>query len=522
MQTNILPMNWTALFMTALLFVSGAWADSSEDSKQMVTLNIQVNDAGQADRSVTLPCRIKIDLPGDKTFIPEERYDYRGAFTSTGREQLSIPLHGAKEIDIKIGIFRGMEYRPFGLEAKLKSGEPQNIMVVLERWVDMASGGWWSGDLHIHRPIEVMGDILLAEDLNLAPVLTVWNQQNLWTDQPLPNELTVSVDSSHAYHLLSLEDERGGGATMFYNLKRVPFDMSGDKRWWPDRFRRCKEGRDAGGWIEIEKPFWWETPVVMALGQPDSIGIVCNHFAETRTWDDEVWGRHRDLNLFPGTLGFAHNICDIYYRLLNLGFRIPPTAGAASGVLPNEIGGNRTYVYLGKNAFGYDAWWQGLKAGRCFSTNGPMLLVKAQSEYPGAELAPSANTEFDLEVVTDRGLASIELIADGKVVQRLELDGKPGTIKQKLTVDTRGKAWIAVRCFETEQEKIYFAHTGPFYMQGRERAEGCRDDAAYFIQWIDELKAQDWSDPKRDLTDSQRDQLMGFYDQASKFYEDIR
>ena len=33
--------------------------------------------------------------------------------------------------------------------------------------------------------------------------------------------------------------------------------------------------------------------------------------------------------------------------------------------------------------FSYDNWWAGLKAGRSFVTNGPLLVVKADGHLPG-------------------------------------------------------------------------------------------------------------------------------------------
>ena len=39
---------------------------------------------------------------------------------------------------------------------------------------------------------------------------------------------------------------------------------------------------------------------------------------------------------------------EIYYHLLNCGLRLPPSAGSASGVLPNPVGYNRVYVHVGQ------------------------------------------------------------------------------------------------------------------------------------------------------------------------------
>ena len=50
--------------------------------------------------------------------------------------------------------------------------------------------------------------------------------------------------------------------------------------------------------------------------------------------------------------------------MLNSGLRIPPSAGSASGVLPNPVGYNRLYVWVDKKDFSYEAWWEAFKMGR--------------------------------------------------------------------------------------------------------------------------------------------------------------
>ena len=73
---------------------------------------------------------------------------------------------------------------------------------------------------------------------------------------------------------------------------------------------------------------------------------------------------------------------EIYYQILNSGLRIPPTAGSASGVLPNPVGYNRVYAQVG-GELTPERWWEAVKAGRTFVTNGPLLRVQADGQWPG-------------------------------------------------------------------------------------------------------------------------------------------
>ena len=73
----------------------------------------------------------------------------------------------------------------------------------------MNQRGWFSGDLHNHRPPEQIATLLLAEDLNLAPVIADW----VWEDRQRSNPPATAdpfrkVDPTHVYSLLDKEVER--------------------------------------------------------------------------------------------------------------------------------------------------------------------------------------------------------------------------------------------------------------------------------------------------------------------------
>ena len=69
----------------------------------------------------------------------------------------------------------------------------------------------------------------------------------------------------------------------------------------------------------------------------------------------------------------------MYFKLLDCGLRIPPTAGSGSGVSPNPAGYNRVYVHL-DGSFDYQQWWKSLKAGQVVVTNGPLLGVQVEND----------------------------------------------------------------------------------------------------------------------------------------------
>src|SRR5439155_11776441 len=173
----------------------------------------------------------------------------------------------------------------------------------LDRMVDMAAEGWWSGDVHVHRPIQEIELLMEAEDLHLAEVITWWNNQNYWLNQSIPDPLMVRFNGNRFYHLMAGEDEREGGALLYFNLPR-PLPIAGASREYPSPSQFLSQARrQEGVWVDVEKPFWWDVPVWLASGQVDSIELANNHMCRSQMYESEAWGKPRDLSLFPPPRG---------------------------------------------------------------------------------------------------------------------------------------------------------------------------------------------------------------------------
>src|SRR5262249_21619906 len=109
------------------------------------------------------------------------------------------------------------------------------------------------------------------------------------------------------------------------------------------------------------------------------------------------WGKPRDTKRLPPPRGNGFWTQEIYYHLLNAGLRVPPSAGSASGVLPNPVGYNRVYAHVG-GAVSYEKWWEALAAGRAFVANGPLLRVRVGGHLPGHVFTGPEGKAIDLEV----------------------------------------------------------------------------------------------------------------------------
>jgi len=473
------------ILLAALLAVATACAAGAPEPGTG-RLVVSVSEPGGGP----LPCRVHLTIGGKPAYAEGlPRFERDPHFCCPGRFELAVPAGKGR-----LRIERGPEYIPFTTELEVKAGQARQLPVGLSRWVDMNDRGWFSGDLHVHRPVAYMPLLLRAEDLNLAPVLTHWNQQHFQAEPPHLVEVRdtgVASPKPRCFHTLAQEDERAGGAILLFNLTR-PILLAGVTRDHPSGFAYHERALEQKAFVEVEKPFWWEAPVHVALGRVDTIGIACNHFQRTGVMDGEAWGRARDPKRYPGPTGFAHNVLDLYYRTLNLGYQIAASAGSASGVLKNPLGYNRVYVQLDR--FSYHGWFDALRQGRSFVTNGPMLFATVNGEPIGTRFERrrkpfEATVEF--EALGRDPLDRAEIIVGGEVVATVKPEpADPHCIKARRTLAIERSTWLAVRVFEPVRGKnVRFAHTSPFYVTlGGERP---RDPGAarFYLRWLDDLIA---------------------------------
>jgi hypothetical protein len=460
------------------------------------------------------PCRIHLkDAAGKPQRAPKLPF-WNDHFVCPGTVSLDLPP-GQYTYEVE----RGPEYRLASGSVTLAAKAVEARTVRLERLADLAAAGWWSGELHVHRPVEDVELLMRAEDLHVAPVITWWNKKNLWAAQDPPANPLVRFDGDRYYHVLAGEDEREGGALLFFNLPR-PLDIAGAAREYPSPLRFVEQARrQPGAWIDVEKPFWWDVPTWVASGQVDSIGLANNHMCRDRMSETEAWGKPRDAQRLPPPRGNGYWSQEIYYHLLNCGLRLPPSAGSASGVLPNPVGYNRVYVHLGRD-LSYEAWWEGLRAGRSFVTNGPLLRITAAGELPGHVFTVPEGERLKVEVKADLAsndpVRSLEVIKDGRVERTVPFEewSRTGSLG---TLEFRESGWFLVRVIADNSKTFRFASTAPYYVEaaGAKRRIS-KASARFFLDWVRERAGRvKVDDPAR------RDEVLDYHRRAEKFWEDL-
>lgn len=465
-----------------------------------------------AATSAPVACRLHVTDAAGKPQLAPGLPAWRDHVVCRGQAALDLPA-GEYVYEVE----RGPEWSREVGKVSAVDGGVSKVVVTLRRIASLAAEGWWSGDLHIHRPLadaELLAD---AEDLHVAPVITWWNKTNLWAGKELPEKPLTRTAQGRLIYSLAGEDEREGGALLFYHLPR-PLAIQAAGREHPSPSVYLEEAKGAAGaHVDIEKPFWWDVPVWVASGKADTIGLANNHMCRSRMYENEAWGRPRDLARLPNPRGNGFWTQEIYYHLLNCGLRLPPSAGSASGVLNNPVGYNRVYVQVGPELT-WEGWWEGLRAGRSFVTNGPLLRVTADGRLPGSVLRPKGE-ERQLDVELRASLVSldpideVQVVVNGKVersVPRAELE-KSGSLG-KLTLGSSG--WFLVRAISTHEKTFRFASTAPFYVEaGAAPRRISRGSAKFFVDWVAERRVR-----MKEADPAKRGEILRFHDRAWDYW----
>jgi TolB protein len=187
---------------------------------------------------------------------------------------------------------------------------------------------------------------------------------------------------------------------------------------------------------------------------------------------------------------------NVWYHLLNAGFRVPVTGGEDSISNLHDIelvGAVRGYFHLGKQPLTWDNWMQAMLAGRGFVTNGPLIEFTANGRMPGQEIALESSGQVTIEatVTSAAPLERVEIVRNGRVVSTVEIRGARHT-GLTFTEPAATSAWYSVRAigaprtFPVENTRPQ-AQTNPVYVvvAGRPILEPA--SAAYFVRWIDRL-----------------------------------
>ena len=425
---------------------------------------------------------------------------------------------------------------------------------VLERWIDPASRGWYSGDHHIHsagclhyqtptqgvEPRDMIRHIL-GEGLNVGSVLT-WgpgyyyqkqffeghDHQLSTPDHVMHYDLEVSgFPSSHAGHLVLLR------------LKDQDYPGTRALEDWPT----------------------WDLPILKWAKAQDAVtGFAHSGFGLQVKGDtiptteippyDGIGANEYIVDVAHDAVDFISTVdtppvweLNVWYHTLNAGFRTRISGETDFPcIYGDRVGLGRSYVRLDRLA--YDAWTQGVREGRAYVSDGKSHLLDfrvddRQVGVDGSELrlarpgtvtvraAVAARLEaqpndtlrakagdqqpyWDLERarIGNGREVKVEVIVNGAAVASQQIVADGTTREMSFPVTIEQSSWVALRILPS-------SHTNPiFVMVGDRPLRPSRTSVEWCLKSIDRL----WSQKSPRIAVAERSQAMAAYEYARQVY----
>jgi len=345
--------------------------------------------------------------------------------------------------NVEVHATKGFEFRPTLITREV-SGPTIDVKVPLVRWTNLATQGWAAADAQVH-----------FDRLNRA-------EDRDWFAMMAADDLTH-------LHFMMLK----GGKVPGEWARQYAYGRAGDANDGARLLTAGEEYRDNFqghinllGLGEIIQPIMAGTrdvpnypplhTVLLRARELDGLPGIAHGGSlgsETTAALDTILGAVDFMEIANSHLYSL----DLWYRLLNCGYHLPPAAGTDLPNFPARdhwqpfLGGMRMYAQVGGRR-DFESWKNAVKSGRTFITSGPLLSIKINGRGPGETItlpASGGDVEIEAEAATPVGLRKFELIHNGRVVP-LEPDPRIADgihrwrIRHRLRVSESG--WFAVRC----------------------------------------------------------------------------
>jgi TolB protein len=461
----------------------------------------------RSPRGTLVPARLSVTDAAGRFFAPAHAWIHADDGFDRGErtyEAHYFHANGEVEIEVPLGKIELEVVAPFNVMTRhsfdLKAGQTErySASIAPAKEISLSGERWVSGDLHVHMNYggtykntpEHMVQQAEAEHLDVVNNLIV-NKEQKFPDiayegrgvdrASKPDALLVHGQEFHTSYwghrgilgphgnvlLPGYAGYPNTAAASLYPMNADVYDMAHVQGALVGEVHPFDEAPDP-----FAKPaprITDELPVDVVLGKLDYIEIVgfSDHRATAAVW----------------------------YRLLNLGFRIPAGAGTdatANYAAPirGQVGMNRVYARVPAGTVKIETFLDAVKKGRTVATNGPLLDFSLGGQQIGGELkfaAAQSSVPFRVKMRSIVPVDHLEIVCNGAVVKLLA--GKD-TADISGTIPVKESGWCVLRASSDKAEypvldNYVYATTSPIYVTiGGKRARS-PEDANYFVAWID-------------------------------------
>jgi hypothetical protein len=175
------------------------------------------------------------------------------------------------------------------------------------------------------------------------------------------------------------------------------------------------------------------------------------------------------------------------------------------------VGNVRTYANIGSDGLSFDSWAAAVRAGKTYTTSGPLVSFRVEGREPGEELKlpPGGGTlQVETDVISLTGpVHRLEIVFNGQVVASAESPEGTSRLKLSEPVKVPGSGWLAARCVSNHRAWSVWpqhiaAHTSPVFVKAGRDEVFDNPTAEYLVTimeggmaWLDTLATR--ADPQR-------------------------
>lgn len=437
----------------------------------------------------------------------------RGALYRQGWNLFERPLSYTGRVgEYTYQCFHGPQFSSASGGFTLDVKSQAHAVVHLPRHADVALEGWVGGDLLSQVAADETLRWLAAEDLTVAAVVSdtfvpaIKSVEALLTepqaiteptdDTPTRSPLPVAAGSSPRWvHAESYWDARPGSGLLLHHWlppAEVPqalpssrlLVMSKEAQRTPEQLPVHAEIQSLGA---------RDVPIWLASGKIDSVQVLGPHVTIDGLRAPGVEPLvEPEPGRFQGPRRAGRLVEYLYWQILECGFRLPPSAGSGFGENTSPLGYNRIYAYAPHPT--PSAWWQAVRDGQSFVTNGPLLRATVNGEVPGKLFTAPAGEKLELQVALTLTVADpveyLEVVFNGGTLYRARLDeyARAGGVIPPLTVSESG--WLLIRVVTDIDNTYRLATTAPYYVEVGGRPRISAQSVSLFQAWLERAAEQ--------------------------------
>ncbi|HEY4817975.1 MAG TPA: CehA/McbA family metallohydrolase, partial [Candidatus Acidoferrum sp.] len=477
-------------------------------------------------------------IHADDGFDRAERAFEPHYFHSNGEVEIEVPP-GKIDVEV-IAPFDAIARHSFDLKAG--QTERYSALIAPTKEIGLSGEHWVSGDLHVHMNYggtyrntpDHLVEQAEAEDLAVVNNLIV-NKEQKFPDivyegrgvdrASKPGALVVHGQEFHTSYwghrgILNLHGNvllpgyagyPNTAAASLYPTNADVYEMAHERGALVGAVHPFDEPPDP--FANPPQKITDELPVDVALGKLDYIEIVgfSDHRATAAIW----------------------------YRLLNLGFRLPAGAGTdatANYAAPirGHVGMYRVYARVPPGPVKIETFLDGLKKGQTVATNGPLLDFSLGGQNIGGDLklaAAQAEVPFKAKMRSIVPVDHLEIVCNGAVVKSPAGKDSGATAAPREAADISGtiplkeSGWCVLRAYSDKAEypvldNYVYATTSPIYVTIGGKKPHSPEDAKYFLAWIDRMVEEtgrypDWNSA------AEKEYVMGRLEEGKRVFEGL-